>query len=121
MHSTLHTLRGLVLVMLVWMSGSAQAAVWQICDYRVQVLEHVAHSRTMFVKVLSAQRHAKAECSPAGTLMGFRPSTRDYQSELPRRRWPQPGSSVTVRHRYLDGQCKNIGACRIQHYSPLLN
>lgn len=101
-------------------TAPASAANWEICDYRVQVLEHVAHSRTMFVKVLSAQPLRKAECSPAGTMKGFRPATRDYQGELPRRQWPKPGSTVTVRHRYLDGQCKNIGACRIQHYSPLL-
>lgn len=113
-------LKSWVGVVAVCLGSVVQAAPWQICDYRVQVLEHISHSRTMLVKVRSAKPHGPAECATAGSLMGFRPSTRDYQSELPRRHWPQPGAMVTVRHRYLDGQCKNTGACRIQHYSPLL-
>lgn len=103
-----------------WGCASAMAASWQVCDLQVKVLEQVKGARTLYVQVLKAKPKGQAQCAPPGTMMGFRPETEDYQSELPRRLWPKEGQQVTVRHRYLDGQCKNIGACRIQHYSPVL-
>lgn len=99
--------------------GELRAASWQICDLQVRVDTHQPAPRTLYVEVLHARPKGQAQCAPPGTKFGFRPATVDYQSELPRRRWPQPGTVSTVRHRYLDGQCKNVGACRIQHYSPL--
>lgn len=113
-------MQSLLVGLAAWGCASAMAAAWQVCDLRVQVLEHVQDTRTLSVRVLESQPQGLAVCSPPGTLMGFRPETADYQSELPRRQWPKPGSTVTVRHRYLDGACKHLGACRIQHYSPLL-
>jgi hypothetical protein len=111
---------GLVGVLMVaWAGRVAVAAPWQICDLQVRVLEHAAQTRTLWGQVLQVQAQGAAECASSGTHLEFRPATLDYQSELPRRQWPKPGQTVTVRHRYLDGMCKNTGPCRIQHYSPL--
>lgn len=111
---------GLVGMLVVACMGRlAVAQSWQICDLQVRVLEHDAQKRTLLVQVLQVQAQGAAECAPSGTHLEFRPASLDYQSELPSRQWPKPGQTVTVRHRYLDGICKNRGACRIQYYSPL--
>ncbi|HEY4664788.1 MAG TPA: hypothetical protein VIG85_07370 [Comamonas sp.] len=106
--------------MAVALAAPAAAAQWQICDYKVRVQDTQPSRQALYVDVLSVQSKGGAECRQPGTFLAFKPETWDYQSELPRRQWPKPGQTVTVRHRYLDGICKNIGACRIQHYSPQL-
>lgn len=108
----------------VWMgccAGSqALAANWEICDLQLQVNRTQPSRAVLHTQVLKAQPQGHAECPQPGESLKFRPETADYQSELPRRLWPQPSQKVMVRYRYLDGFCKERGACRIQHYSPVL-
>lgn len=111
--------RILIAAALTACAAAAQAADWQICDLKVQVREKQSGGRALQTRVLEAKASGDAECPQPGTALSFRPETVDYQSELPRRQWPSPGAAVTVRFRYLDGQCKNRGACRIEHYSPM--
>ena len=101
-------------------SAPALAANWALCDLQVQVREKQTSRNELQTRVLDSQAQGLAECPQAGTALSFRPETADYQGELPRRQWPQPGTTVMVRYRYLDGQCKDRGPCRIQHYSPVL-
>ena len=111
--------RILIAAALTACAAAAQAADWQICDLKVQVREKQSGGRALQTRVLEAQARGDAECPQPGTALSFRPEAADYQSELPRRQWPGPGAAVTVRYRYLDGQCKHRGACRIEHYSPM--
>ena len=111
--------RILIVTALTACAAAAQAADWQICDLKVQVREKQSGGRALQTRVLEAKASGDAECPQPGTALSFRPETADYQSELPRRQWPSPGAAVTVRYRYLDGQCKKRGACRIEHYSPM--
>lgn len=101
-------------------SAPVLAANWARCDLQVQVREKQTSRNELQTRVISSQAQGQAECPQAGTALSFRPETANYQSELPRRLWPQPGTIVMVRYRYLDGQCKDRGPCRIQHYSPVL-
>lgn len=94
------------------------AAQWQICD--LEVREQASSRRELQVSILKVKPQGQAECPQPGELLRFRPETQDYQSELPRRQWPQAGSTFKLRFRYLDGQCKDRGFCRISHYSPVL-
>ena len=111
--------RMLIAAALTACAAFAQAADWQICDLKVQVREKQSGGRALQTRVLEAKASGDAACPQPGTALSFRPETADYQSELPRRQWPSPGAAVTERYRYLDGQCKNRGACRIEHYSPM--
>lgn len=101
-------------------SAPALAGNWEICDLQVEVRDKQTDRHQLQTRVIESQAKAQAECPQAGTALSFRPETADYQSELPRRQWPKPGTTVTVRYRYLDGECKDRGPCRIQHYSPVL-
>lgn len=101
-------------------SAPALAASWEICDLKVEVRDKQTGRSQLQTRVIESQAKGKAECPQAGTALSFRPETEDYQGELPRRQWPKPGTTVKVRYRYLDGECKDRGPCRILHYSPLL-
>lgn len=102
------------------MVSSAMAGNWEICDLKVQVRDKQSSRAQLQTRVIEAQAQGQAECPQPGSALSFRPETADYQSELPRRQWPKPGKTVTVRYRYLDGICKNRGPCRIEHFSPVL-
>lgn len=108
----------------VWLICSAfpqaHAAQWEICDLQVEINRTQPNRRLLEAQVVHTQAHGSGECPQPGTPLTFRPATLDYQSELPRRLWPQPGETVKLRYRYMDGVCKNRGACRIEHYSPML-
>ena len=108
------------LIFLLVGSAPALAANWEICDLKVEVRDKQTSRQELQTRVIESQAKGQAECPQAGTALSFRPETADYQSELPRRQWPKPGTTATVRYRYLDGQCKDRGPCRIQHYSPVL-
>lgn len=109
----------------LWCMGLAALAVpfaalatpWTVCDYTVRVRHIDAGSRTISVTLLR-QHPTRAEgCMPAGGDMTFRPGSADGQSELPRRLWPAVGQRATLRHRYLDGMCKEQGPCRIERHA----
>ena len=112
---------GLAAALLCAASAPAVASNWEICELKVEVRDKQTDRQALQVRVLESQAKGQAECPQAGTALSFRPETTDYQSELPRRQWPKPGTTVKVRYRYLDGICKDRGACRIQHYSLVLN
>ena len=99
-------------------SSAATAGEWQICDLRIKVLAKRVEARQLEAEVLSAKTNAEAECPQPGQVLAFSPETEDYQSILPSRKWPRAGQTVGLRYRYLDGICKDRGACRIEHYSP---
>lgn len=98
----------------------ALAGQWEICELKVAVRERQSGQHELQTRVMEARAQGQAECPQPGTALSFRPETADYQSELPRRQWPKAGQTVTVRYRYLDGQCKDRGPCRIAHYLPVL-
>ena len=102
------------------MGASAMAGSWEICDLKVQIRDKQSSRAQLQARVIEAQAQGQAECPQPGSALSFRPETADYQSELPRRQWPGPGKTVTVRYRYLDGICKDRGPCRIEHFSPVL-
>ncbi|MDR2299610.1 MAG: hypothetical protein LBE30_14865 [Comamonas sp.] len=108
------------IALLLTASAPALAGSWEICDLKVEVRDKQTDRHRLQARVIESQAKGQAECPQAGTALSFRPETADYQSELPRRQWPKPGTTVAVRYRYLDGECKDRGPCRIQHYSPVL-
>lgn len=111
----------LLTLLLAAATAPALAGQWQNCDLEVQVRDKQTSSKQLQTRVVGTQAriqaHGEAECPQPGAALSFRPETPDYQAELPRRQWPKPGQTVKVRYRYLDGECKDRGVCRIQHYS----
>ncbi|XJV35681.1 hypothetical protein AB3464_16045 [Pseudomonas asplenii] len=99
----------------------AQAATWQICRLDLRVTEVVKQPYPQLqAQVLKASpQSTTVECPEVGSSITFTPETPDYQTTLPRKRWPAKGQSVQVDYRYLDGMCKGDGnshPCRIKHY-----
>lgn len=111
----------LAAILLCATGAPAMASNWEICDLKVEVRDKQTGRSQLQARVIESRAKGQAECPQAGTVLSFRPETTDYQSELPRRQWPKPGTTVKVRYRYLDGECKDRGPCRIEHYSPVLN
>ena len=113
--------RVLVLLSIASMPVWAYAGVWQKCDLNLWVLgkkQNQLHARVLAVKALK-----DVECPKVGEDIVFTPNSKDWQSELPRKRWPSVGQKWTVRYQYLDGYCKhdgNDGPCRIKAY-PKIN
>ena len=122
MNKTIAKLAGSVAaVLMLGTASSAWASDWEICDLKVQVRDKQTNRAELQTRVLEAKPVGEAECPEAGSALSFRPETEDYQTELPRRQWPKPGKTIKVRYRYLDGECKDRGPCRIPHYSPILH
>ncbi|SEK44231.1 hypothetical protein SAMN05428989_0127 [Pseudoxanthomonas sp. GM95] len=101
--------------------SAGYAATWQICRLHVQI-QAIREQPTPMLKARVLQVNAGpavTECPAVGQVIDFIPESADYQSTLPRNRWPKPGQQVRMRYQYLDGTCKNDGdpkACRIRHY-----
>lgn len=98
-----------------------QASVWQICSMELRITNVLKRPypqlQAQILKVIPAS--PTVECPKEGSTLTFTPETTNYQSELPRRQWPNKGQSVHVNYRYLDGICKGDGnnyGCRIKHY-----
>ena len=107
------------IAMLGGLSQGVQAAEWKICDLQVQLRDKQSNLAELQTRVIDSRTANGAECPQPGTALSFAPETEDYQSMLPRRQWPKPGQTVALRFRYLDGECKDRGPCRIKHYSLL--
>ncbi len=103
-------------ILLMLAAAPATAGEWQICDLSLSIDARNRTDHTLSATVLKAQGKPGVECPPVGSSIRFRPESRDYQSELPSRQWPRTGQNFRVRYRYLDGICKDRGACRIEHY-----
>ncbi|KPA89911.1 MULTISPECIES: hypothetical protein [Pseudomonas] len=115
------TLSTLLALALSTVCVPAHAATWQVCRLDLRVTEVVKQPYPQLqAQVLEASpQSAAVECPEAGTSLTFTPETPDYQSTLPRKRWPGKGQTVRVDYRYLDGMCKGDGnshPCRIRHY-----
>jgi hypothetical protein len=110
---------GFFIAMVCSLSPSAQAAEWKICDLQVQLRDKQSNPAELQTRVKESSTPNAAECPQPGTALSFHPETEDYQTMLPRRQWPKPGQTVLVRFRYLDGECKDRGPCRIKHYSVI--
>jgi len=123
-----HWLQGVLVVKVaawlllpLFVAPCAHAANWQICRMEVEITETVTQPYPgLKGRIESVQAQAtSAECPIRGEVIAFEPESADYQSMIPRKRWPKPGERVRMRYQYLDGQCKNDGntkPCRIQHY-----
>ena len=96
------------------------AGQWEICDYTVQIESSAPSGVRTTVKETAPKNPAL--CEKVGAALNFEPESADYQSVLPRKRWPKVGTAATLRYRQLVGFCKNDGntqPCTIKHYSIL--
>jgi hypothetical protein len=96
------------------------AGQWEICDYTVQV-ESSAPSGVRATVKEAAPKNPDF-CETVDAALTFAPESADYQSVLPRKRWPKVGTAATLRYRQLVGFCKDDGntqPCTIKHYSIL--
>jgi len=98
-----------------------QASAWEICRMELRITNVLKHPYPQLQAQILKVSHTSvtAECPEAGAIISFKPETTDYQSELPRRQWPEKGQTVHVNYRYLDGVCMGDGhdyGCRIKHY-----
>jgi hypothetical protein len=98
----------------------AFAGQWEICDYTVQIESSTPSG--VRAKVTVAAPNNPDFCEKAGATLSFEPESENYQSMLPRKRWPKVGTAATLRYRQLVGFCKRDGdtqPCTIKHYSIL--
>jgi hypothetical protein len=96
------------------------AGQWGICDYTVQIESSAPSGVRATVKEAAPENPAL--CEKVGAVLSFAPESEDYQSVLPRKRWPKVGTAANLRYRQLVGFCKNDGntqPCTIKHYSIL--
>lgn len=105
-------------------STAVLANTWERCELKLAILAHDFNPHpTLKAKVTDVRKQTRsAECPKIGEVISFEPETRDYQSILPRKKWPQKGAIVQWRYIYLDGICKNDGdpiECRIKHYPQI--
>ncbi|GGH58271.1 hypothetical protein GCM10010975_18710 [Comamonas phosphati] len=110
-------LGALLTMLLAAATAPAMAGQWQICDLGVKVRDKQTSSKQLQTRVVDTQAWGDAECPQPGAALSFRPEAADHRAEVPRRQWPKAGETVKVRYRYLDGECKQRGSCRIQHYA----
>ena len=97
---------------------SAHAGSWTICNYTIETL--ATNASGIRAEIKKAASNNPDTCLAVGAVIGFKPETPDYQSELARRKWPKAGQLSQLRYRELDGICKNDGnekPCTITHYS----
>lgn len=98
----------------------ALAGPWEICDHTIQIESSSPSDVRATVKEAAPKN--RELCLKVGASLSFVPESEDYQSVLPRKRWPKVGSTVTLRYRQLTGFCKRDGdtqPCTIRHYSVL--
>ena len=103
-----------------WFTAPVQAQNrWTVCDYTVQTTRASVAEHTITATIVAHRQANPAACPGVGEAMTFTPETAGYQSHLPRKRWPVLGQRVHLRYRFLDGECKASGPCRIEHHSVM--
>lgn len=107
-----------LLLAVAW-GGACSQTRWVICDLSVHVDEVQRAAQRMAGRVAAVKAPAGAQCPRVDERISFLPETPDYQSVLPRRRWPKVGAVARVRYRYLIGSCKHAEVCKIEHHSVL--
>ena len=105
-----------LLLPLISQATQTNANNWTLCPYEVKTQNVDKIERTITVKTTKSIK-VSVDCPAINQTLTFRPETMDYQSELAVKFFPKVGEKRTLVYRYLDGQCKDRGACRIQHYS----
>lgn len=99
-----------------------QAGQWVVCKYKIMVTAINRSDETLTARVTRSENAPRPGCPLIGQALTFRPETPDYQSTLPRRKWPAPGRTADLVYRHIDGACYNEGGppgshCRIRHFS----
>lgn len=111
-------LAGLLLPVMCF-AAHAQANRWKVCDYTVETTHAHPSEHQVAVTIIAHRKVNPPACPEPGERMSFAPETADYQSQLPRKHWPQMGHWAHLRHRFQHGQCKDRGPCTIEHHSVL--
>ena len=114
-----HALACSLFALLIAVPG--HAATWKICQLEASITRTIVrpHPKLVAQIVRVTPQSADAQCPSLDSTIQFIPESRDYQSTLPRKRWPTSGQHIKLRYQYLDGLCKHDGAnepCRIEHY-----
>ena len=113
--------RSQAITSLLWLGlvapGLAHAAQWTICDFEVKRLRADRSDWGIAVVIISKKKTNSLTCPNPGDQLRFTPETADYQSALPRKLWPKMNQRAKLRYRYLDGECKERGPCRIEHHA----
>lgn len=99
--------------------GAWSQTRWVVCDLSVHVDGVHRAAQRVAGRVGAVKAPAGAECPRVGDRISFLPETLDYQSVLPRKRWPKVGAHARIRYRYLIGACKHTPVCKIEHHSVL--
>lgn len=111
-------LAGLLLPVMCF-AAQAQANRWTVCDYTVETTRAHPSEHQVAVTIIAHRKVNPPACPEPGERMSFAPETADYQSQLPRKRWPQERQRAHLRYRFMHGQCKDRGPCTIEHHSVL--
>lgn len=98
---------------------AAAKTQWVVCDLVVRIEPAAPGAQRLAGQVVSVDGPAHSECPARDARIAFLPETPDYQSVLPRRRWPKAGTHARIRYRYLIGACKHTPVCKIEHHSVL--
>ena len=98
------------------------AGQWVGCRYDIRVTAINRAEETLTARIMRAEGAPDPGCPGGGQTITFRPETLDYQTTLPRRKWPAPGRPAHLVYRHIDGACYNEGGpagspCRIRHFS----
>ena len=89
---------------------------WTICRYEFKTVNVNKAQREITVNTTKTLNSA-GDCVTNNQTLTFRPETMDYQNELPFKYFPKVGEKRILVYRYIDGECKDRGPCRIKHYS----
>ncbi len=92
---------------------------WLVCDVGIQVDPAQSSRKQLSVRVSQHIGELPADCQLVAVPLTFALEMRNYQSPLPLRAWPRPGSQARLQYRYLNGIGKVRGPCRIVHYARL--
>lgn len=111
--------RSLVLLILTCLQTLAHANTWQVCKLTVKINHLTKAEQKIEATVIQVAHKPQVECPTQGETIIFTPESPDYQTMLPKKHWPKTGQTVAMRYQYLDGECKDRGPCRIEHY-PLI-
>ena len=96
--------------------ANAYTNTWQVCKLTVKINQIIKDDQKIEATVIKVAHKPQVECPAQGETIIFTPETADYQFILPKKHWPKAGKVVTMRYQYADGECKDRGPCRIEHY-----
>ncbi|RZH26922.1 hypothetical protein EXD98_13820 [Acinetobacter pittii] len=68
---------------ILYLSVSSRAANWQKCDLTLKILN--TRDQVIQAKLVRIELKTTVECPKIGEQIVFKPKTKDWQNELPRR------------------------------------